>query len=154
MEGPSGPSLHSVLVGDRRRLSEGNHFMNKKTPNNLSFKCRFITLLFLSATLLTSINTVSAATTVTNNFSVSANSSDGNSNNSASVTTVINGEVVEDWSVSNSEPISYSSTITGTTSTNTLVVDTHRREQEQENLKVLIAKLQALIALYVSLLHK
>lgn len=89
------------------------------------------------------------ATTVQNSVHISA---DG-SKNSASVYTKINGEVVNDWSKTSSSSISYSSNIqypsqsVTSVSTETPV----STAVERAKLEQLLAQLQVLISLYVTL---
>ncbi|MCA9358991.1 hypothetical protein KC926_02175 [Candidatus Kaiserbacteria bacterium] len=90
-----------------------------------------------------------AETVVTNSVNISANSSGGQSH--ASVQTIINGEVVENWSTTSSEAIYYSSNFQ-TSTTSTQHSTTTQRELTNEQLKTLIKRLEVLISLYVSLL--
>lgn len=110
-------------------------------------------LLILSCFLLLPLFTF-AETTVTNTVSVSA---DGNSNNQAAVTTVVNGEIVEDWSDTSSSTITHSSTYTAAVVTNHTEVTADQAvdtEAKRLLLETLIARLQALIQLYVTLNHQ
>jgi len=106
--------------------------------------------LLLFGCLITPISQVSAETTVTNSVNVTANGGESH----AAVTTIINGEVVEDWSASSTEPIVYSKSITSSSTVNTTELSTTPSQAtNHDQLKALIAKLQALISLYVSLLN-
>lgn len=110
-------------------------------------------LLILSCFLLLPQLTF-AETTVTNTVSVSA---DGNGNSQAAVTTVVNGEIVEDWSDTSSSTITYSSTYTADGAANYTEVTTDPAvdaEAKRMLLETLIARLQALIQLYVTLNHQ
>jgi len=122
--------------------------MNKPTQHAFLFIYWVLLILFLGCLLLPT-NTASAETTVTNSVQVISNSS-GNSESQASVTTIINGEVVEDWSATSTEPILYSSTYTSEdVSTKETPLPTSNRDQ----LEAMIAQLEAIISLYVSLLN-
>ncbi|MBP6881023.1 MAG: hypothetical protein KBC35_00130 [Candidatus Pacebacteria bacterium] len=94
-----------------------------------------------------------AETTVTNSVRVEAN---GSGESHASVKTVINGVVVEDWEETSLDPILYSHIATGTESSTSISVSatdqSSTSQPERDRLVELIARLQALIALYVSLL--
>lgn len=95
-----------------------------------------------------------AKTTINNSVNVSANSSGGTSVSQASVTTIVDGEIVESWSVTSTDPISYEHTVISASSTNAhaaLYADT---KSDQTILRQLIKQLQALIALYVTLLQQ
>lgn len=86
----------------------------------------------------------SAATaTVSNNISVSASGGESNT----SVRTIINGETVEDISISSQDPITYTSIVTSTTSTTTATSSA----AEIEQLRALISQLQILLTLYEKL---
>lgn len=102
-------------------------------------------MLLSSCLLFPQITT--AETVVTNSVSVSAS---GSGENSASVTTIINNEVVEDWSSNSVEPIKYSNYISASSSTETRV----HASSEEVRLKEMIIRLEALISLYVSLLKQ
>ncbi len=95
--------------------------------------------------LLFSVGSASAETTIKNSVSVSSNA-DGS--NQAIVKTIINDEVVEDWSASSTGPITYSSSHHLDSAEAT--VETSTRDQ----LLILIAQLEAIIAYYVSLLNQ
>ncbi len=106
--------------------------------------------LLLLCCLLTAHSSVEAETNVTQSVSVSANGGESH----ASVKTVINGEVVEDWSATSNEPIEYSQTISTTNATTTTEISTNPTQQKTDaQLKEIISQLQALIAFYVSLLN-
>jgi len=96
-----------------------------------------------------------AKTTVSNTVHVSANSSEGTGVSHASVTTVVNGEVVESWSATSTDPITYHSSMThaGTAAAEVSTTAT-TDEPDPTILRQLIAQLQALIALYVTLLQQ
>lgn len=98
------------------------------------------------------ITNINAETVITNNVKVS---SDGSGQNRASVKTTINNVVVEDWSTTGSDSISYTSevatsSISVVTKSEENISETTRREQ----LKKLIVQLETLIKMYVSLLAK
>lgn len=119
-------------------------------------KYGLVITLILCAALSTPVM-CTATTVVSNNVSVSANSSnsssngsDGESHTSASVTTVVNGKVVESWSASSTEDISYERTIS-ISHNNATPTNTTDQVAEQVILKQIITRLQALIQLYVTL---
>lgn len=87
-----------------------------------------------------------AETYINNSINVSANGSDGGGTNSVAVTTVVNGEVVEDWSSTSTEPITYSKTYISTSS------GVDEEETTRDQLKAMVAQLEAIISYYVSLL--
>lgn len=108
--------------------------------------------LLLLVCLITPISSVGAGTTVTNSVHVTADTG----SNHATVTTIINGEVVEDWSASSTEPIVYSKSIYSSSTINnnkTVSSTTPSQTTYQNQLQKLINQLQALISLYVSLLN-
>lgn len=86
-----------------------------------------------------------AETTIRNDISVQASGG----SNSVSVHSVINGEIVESYTQTSDEPISYEHTtvIDDRDETTTTATDT-------TDFAALIKELQALLALYVSLLHE
>lgn len=89
-----------------------------------------------------------AETTITNNVSVYANSND---TNHAAVTTVVNDAVVENWSTSSTSPITYTNTFSTDSATIDTTINTSH-PTDRDHMVALIDQLQALIALYVSLL--
>ena len=118
--------------------------MNRHTLQ-ISLMNLWVLALLVLVCLLVPFASTSAGTTVSNSVSVSAS---GSGESHASVTTVINGEVVEDWSTSSSEPIEYSQTHVSTSSE----VNTEIQTSDQQ-LKAMIAQLEAIISFYVSLLN-
>lgn len=102
--------------------------------------------IFIGSLFWCLISTANAETSVINSVRVSAN---GTSENHASVHTVINGEVVEDWSTTTEDPIEYTSAVVTATSTPL----SSSQDTTNDHLKAVIAQLQALISLYVSLLN-
>jgi hypothetical protein len=100
---------------------------------------------------------VFADTTVTNTVQVEA---DGSGESHAAVKTVVNGVVIEDWEKSSSGPIMYTHTATSTETETVVSVsadggavhETVPSQPTRDQLVELIERLQALIALYVSLL--
>lgn len=123
--------------------------MNRKIQKTV-FVTRWSLPLLVLGCLLAFVSPVNAETTVTNSVNVSA----GGGESHAAVTTIINGEVVEDWSATSTEPIVYSKSInSSSTVTKTEVSTTPSQTTDHDQLKALIAKLQALISLYVSLLN-
>ena len=122
--------------------------MNRYTQKTILIIHWALALLILGC-LLIPINSASATTIISNSVSVSANSSNGESH--AAVTTIINGEVIEDWSATSTEPIVYAQTHISTSSVTNSVVSTETSTRDQ--LKAMIAQLEAIISFYVSLLN-
>ena len=92
---------------------------------------------------------LAAETEIVNSVNVTAS---GGSNH-ASVQTTINGEVVEDWSASSTEPIHYTNSITSDPTTVTAETSAEgSKPSEEDQLRGLLTQLKALISLYVSLL--
>lgn len=112
-------------------------------------KVPLVICLVVVSVLLTALpNTTSAETNITNSVTVTADG--GASESRVSTRTVLNGEVVTDWSTTTSGSISHyeviqhpspSASTTATTLTQT----------DRERLQSLLAQLQVLIALYVTL---
>ena len=101
-------------------------------------------------------STVNAETSVANSINVTANSNSAES--SASVITIVNGEVIEDWSATSTDPIRYSSTYNNDTESISMPPHTNAdtslsQTSSRDQLKAMIAHLEALISLYVLLLH-
>ncbi|MEN9922011.1 MAG: hypothetical protein RL097_287 [Candidatus Parcubacteria bacterium] len=112
--------------------------------NSNYYKIRLV-LVFYSILLLVPF-LLHADTTVTNTVSVSANSSTRKEQQQATVHTVINGKVVEDWSTTSSTSIIY--TKIHTTDTSSTISTT---TEQTALLHELLTRLQALISLYVTL---
>lgn len=110
----------------------------------------------LISTLLLSAWLPSAAMAATNHSSVessvSVSASGGNS--SASVRTVVNGEVVEDTTITsdNGEPIEYQSVVTDSEVDATTSRLSNTTTPDQSDLESLLNTLRALVARYVTLL--
>jgi hypothetical protein len=141
------PPLHSALVTLVTKAERGKH-MNKDT-RQFSFIMRQVALLlFVGGYLFMLTSHVYAETTVVNSVYAGTN---GTGESQASVTTIINGEVVEDWSSTSSTSIKHSNTVVVE---NDSVINTTNTSQanNRDHMVELIAHLEALIALYVSLL--
>lgn len=120
--------------------------MNKHLQQTF-FVSRWVLPLLVFSCLFTFTDFVRAETNITSSVHITANGGE----NSATVKTIINGEVIEDWSTTSTEPIVYSKSI-NSSSTTTEISTTPSQTMNRDQMKALIAKLQALISLYVSLL--
>jgi hypothetical protein len=112
---------------------------------SLHFNNKYFLLSLLIWFLLVPL-VASAETIISNTISVSADSSD-TSTSQASMKTVVNGEVIEDWSATSSDDIYYERTYTTENDQEAPASTT----VEREALYDLLTRLQALIKLYVTL---
>lgn len=124
----------------------------KTTYTQLTRTCRAIA--WSLCVVLAFPTLLHAETVITNNVSVTSSSSGGNSTSHASVHTTINGETVEDVSLTSSddEAISYISShiYEDETVVSTISTTTPRDQEKQQELKTLLERLVALLTFYVS----
>jgi uncharacterized protein (UPF0333 family) len=133
-------------------------FIKKKNRINYAWSLLICGLvIFLCTTLPTHAESV-----VSSSISVSANSGDANGNTSnnskstANVKVIINDEVVEDWSQTSTGTVSYQRTIIESDSdlkTEENLMINEREADYRSELLAIIKRLQAIIALYVTLIQ-
>ena len=115
-------------------------------------KYSFYTLSILTAVVLYVPLWCRADSVVSSSVSIKASSGGESGEQSAHVRTVINGEVVEDWHSTSSEPIEYAKTIT--LSDNDVEMQSPEREvDDRSTLEEIIKRLRAIIQIYVMLLQ-
>lgn len=131
-----------IRFSSERILSEGNVFI-EYMRHFISHTHTFPIAALLAAALFLPFYTLSAETRIENSVSVSA-SGDGVSR--TSVTTIIDGEVVEDWATSTTGTVTYTSEHQVSTSEPT--------PEERTRLNQMIEQLLALISFYESLLNR